>query len=132
MVSGVVTLIGAVITARVSIYLAQKSVTAQAEQKSKELTAQADLKLKELTAQAEAMRQTQLTEIVRKRIETYPAFYEILAVYGRNWEIEGKSRNQEWAASFLKALIENNARNGAFFSQGSIFGMVLCVLIWRS
>jgi hypothetical protein len=99
LVSGVVaafvSLIGAVITARVSFLVAKKTVTGQAE----------------------AMRQAQLTEIVRKRIETYPAFYEIIAKYGRNWEINGESHNQEWAEKFLKELIDNNAKNGVFFSE---------------
>jgi hypothetical protein len=65
----------------------------------------------------EGLRQAQLTEILKKRIETYPAFYELLAVFGRNWDIKGKRRDHAWASSFLKALVENNAKNGAFFSE---------------
>jgi hypothetical protein len=70
-----------------------------------------------LRAEQEATRQEQLTEILRKRIDTYPALYEIIAVYGRNWEIEGKLFDRDWAEAFLTALIDNNARNGAFFSN---------------
>jgi hypothetical protein len=65
----------------------------------------------------EALRQAQLSEILRKRIDVYPSLYEIISVFGRNWEIEGKARDQAWAKAFLKALIDNNAKNGAFFSE---------------
>jgi len=104
--------------------LKKDELEAQAKVKKDELEAQAKVKKDELEAAAarlrveqEAMRQTQLTEIVKKRIETYPALYEIISVYGRNWEIEGKARDHAWVSSFLMALIENNAKQGAFFSQ---------------
>lgn len=106
------------------VELKSKELESQAQLKSRELEAQADLKTRELEAFAsrlraeqEALQQEQLTEILKKRIETYPTLYEIISLYGRNWEIEGKRRDHEWAKSFLKALIDNNAKNGALFSE---------------
>jgi hypothetical protein len=100
--------------------LKEKDLVAQADLQKEGLIAQAELKLSELRAQAESMRQTQVTEIIKKRIDTYPLLYEIISVYGRNWEIAGKVRDRECASSFLNALIENNAKNGAFFSQNRL------------
>jgi hypothetical protein len=123
----VAALIAAVVSAvglLVSLEVGRRTIDTQVKLKSQELQAQADLKLKELESLAaklrveqEGLRQAQLTEILKKRIETYPALYEILAVYGRNWEIEGKRHDHAWARAFLRVLIENNAKNGAFFSQ---------------
>lgn len=131
LIAGVVATIGVI----VSIYIARHQVDVQVRLKTQELEAQAQLKSQELEAQGnlkarelqvlasqlraeqESVRQEQLTEILRKRIETYPVLYEIITVYGRNWEIEGKSFDHRWARSFLKALIDNNAKNGAFFSK---------------
>ena len=81
--------------------------------RTRELAASID----RLAAEQETVRQEQLTEILRKRIETYPALWEIITIYGRNWEIEGKPCDQAWAKTFLKALIDNNAKHGAFFSN---------------
>ena len=96
----------------------------QVQLKTRELDTQAKLKGMELDSLAsklradwEAVRQQQLTEVLRKRIDTYPALYEIISVYGRNWEIERKPFDVDWSRAFLKALIENNAKNGAFFSN---------------
>jgi hypothetical protein len=80
------------------------------DEETKRLSAQ-------LRAQEEAMRQTQLTEIIKKRIETYPAFYEIISIYGRNWELEGKPWDHAWVSLFLRALLDNNAKNGVFFTE---------------
>jgi len=108
----------------VQAMLKKDELEVQAMLKKDELEAQAMLKKDELEAAAarlwveqETMRQTQLTEIVKKRIETYPALYEIISVYGHNWEIVGKAREYAWVTSFLMALIENDAKHGAFFSQ---------------
>jgi hypothetical protein len=98
------------------------------KQKAQELEKQLELRVQELQfttihlrdelqAREAAVRQEQLTEILKKRIETYPALYEIISIYGRNWQIEGKPYNQAWVDEFLKALIYNNAKNGAFFSD---------------
>jgi hypothetical protein len=69
-----------------------------------------------LRSEQEGARQIQLTEVLKKRIETYPALYEVLMVYGRNWELEGKPRDHAWADAFLRALLDVNAKTGAFFS----------------
>jgi hypothetical protein len=108
--------------------LKHDELDAQAKLKHDELDAQAKLKHDELDKQGEALsarlrldqeglRQAQLTEILKKRNDTYPIFYQIISVYGRNWEIHGKGRDSAWATSFLNALIDNNASNGAFFSD---------------
>jgi hypothetical protein len=109
---------------RRQLQAAARQLDVQVKLKIKELDEQARLKRKELEADAtrlraesEVARQQQLTEVLKKRIETYRALYEIVSVYGRNWQIEGKPRDQAWAAAFLKALIHNNATNGAFFSR---------------
>lgn len=69
-----------------------------------------------LRSEQEGARQLQLAEVLKKRIETYPALYEVLMVYGRNWELEGKPRDHAWADAFLRALLDVNAKTGAFFS----------------
>ena len=108
--------------------LRQAELNTQAELKQAELNTQAELRQAELVKQGEALsarlrldqeglRQAQLTEILKKRNDTYPILYQIISVYGRNWEIQGKVHDSAWATSFLNALIDNNASNGAFFSD---------------
>jgi hypothetical protein len=127
-ISGGISLLVGVVTAGVSIIVArQNAVSAstlktrelltQVELKTRELSDQAEQKLRELRSHSESMRQAQMTDIVRKRIETYPKLYEIISIYGRNWELEGKVRDRAWASAFLMELINNNAVNGAFFSN---------------
>jgi hypothetical protein len=84
----------------------------ETDARTRELTAS----IKRLELEKESLRQQQLTEILRKRVETYPALWEIICVYGRNWETEGKPWDRVWARAFLKALLDNNAKNGVFFS----------------
>jgi hypothetical protein len=138
--------LAAVISSIVSYLIASRTIKAQADLKVAELNTQAALKAQELESQArikaqeldtqarlkareleslaaklrmeeEGLRQAQLTEILKKKIETYPALYKLISIYGRNWGIEAKPRDHAWASAFLKALVENNAKNGAFFSQ---------------
>lgn len=127
-VSGIVAVFVSAISTLASFTIARRQLTAEAENKSKDLNVQTKLKIEEINSQAdlkkleislesEIMRQAQMLEVVKKRIETYPKLYEIISVYGRNWEIEGKPRDLIWASSFLKALIEHNAVSGAFFSD---------------
>ena len=113
-----------IVTTRRELSLKYTALETQVKLKTQELEAQANLKARDLEALAsqlrteqEAVRQQQLTEILKKKIETYPALYEIIAKYGRNWEIHGKPFDQEWAKQFLVALLEINAHNGVFFSQ---------------
>jgi DNA-binding Lrp family transcriptional regulator len=71
----------------------------------------------ELQQRFEIARQEQVVEIVKKRAETYPAFYGVLAKYGRGWTLRGGIRDHAWASVFLDALLENNEKNGVFFSK---------------
>jgi hypothetical protein len=142
LISAIVSAIGSIVSYRI----ARRTIKAQADLKITELNHQAVLKAQELDTQTrikaqeldtqarlkareleslaaklrvdeEGLRQAQMTEILKKRIETYPALYELISVFGRNWGIEGKPRDRAWASLFLKALVENNAKNGAFFSD---------------
>jgi hypothetical protein len=138
-IAAVASIIVAIISALISWHVSRQQHKVQRQIKDLDLTAQAKLKREELDEQAirkreeldeqakalaarlrmdqEGLRQVQLTEVLKKRIDTYPALYQIITVYGRNWEIQDKVRDSAWATLFLNALIDNNAGNGAFFSE---------------
>lgn len=63
------------------------------------------------------LEQSQLREVILKRIEIYPKLWRIPIHYETNWSIEGKPKNREWAAAFLSELNEFNLDGGLFFSQ---------------
>lgn len=73
--------------------------------------------LKKLDLDFESLRQTQLKDILAKRMEAYPKLWSVMLTYDLNWQIEGKVMDQEWAKQFLIKLNECNAEYGVFFSQ---------------
>jgi hypothetical protein len=63
------------------------------------------------------LEQTQLKEVLLRRLDAYARLWQLLLSYGRNWEIEGKQRDAGWAKEFLQRLNACNAEWGVFFSQ---------------
>jgi hypothetical protein len=53
-----------------------------------------------LKAKVVELEQLQLKEVLAKRMEAYPKLWQVLLTYGRNWIIEGKARNADWAREF--------------------------------
>jgi uncharacterized FlgJ-related protein len=70
-----------------------------------------------LQAEAEALRQTLMRDVLARRMQAYAALWRVFISYERNWLIEEKALNEEWATSFLIALNACNAEHGVFFSQ---------------
>jgi hypothetical protein len=73
--------------------------------------------LQKLDLDFESLRQSQLREILTKRMAAYPALWSIMLTYDLNWQIEGKELDKEWAREFLAKLNKCNADYGVFFSQ---------------
>lgn len=63
------------------------------------------------------LEQTQLQEVLHRRLDGYSALWRILFTYGRNWILEGKVRDVNWAQEFLSTLNACNADWGVFFSE---------------
>ena len=85
--------IAALVGVFVSFFVARARIRTEVMLKTQELDAQVDFKAQEietqiktgvdrLRAELEAAKQQQLTEIVKKRIETYPALYKIISIPG--------------------------------------------------
>ena len=72
---------------------------------------------KNIESEFEKLKQMQLSEIIKKRLEVYPMLWEVLITYGTEWFFEGKQYNYEWAKNYLNALNACNKRCGVFFSQ---------------
>jgi hypothetical protein len=111
-ISGIIALIGVI----ASLAVARQQSALQ----DKELALKAK-EIENLTqrfeAEFESLRQTQLTEVLRKRIDTYPKLWKVLITYTTNWGIAQNPRNLEWVKSFLAALNECNVETGIFFSE---------------
>jgi len=72
---------------------------------------------KNIELHLESLKQNQLSEIVKKRIEVYPKLWKIIITYGTEWVFEEKEYNIEWAKNYLNELREYNKEYGVFFSQ---------------
>jgi hypothetical protein len=72
---------------------------------------------RQIKAELDELRQTQLTEIVKRRIEVYPQIWSVILNYVINWQLEKKTRDKIWAKDFLSDLNKCNAENGIFFSE---------------
>ena len=139
-ISSIVGLVVALLTTRWQARLKLEELDDQARLKLKELDDQARLKLKELDgiverfninliARMETARQEQMTEILKKRAETYPKLYEITAKYGRGWELRGKPRNLQWCDDFLEGFINQQRRKMVRSSaKKSTVGMVFSAI----
>ena len=71
----------------------------------------------QLKSEFESLRQSQFTEILKKRIEVYPKVWDIVLTYTINWNIEQKEHNRKWVSEFLSAINECHAEIGVYFSQ---------------
>lgn len=73
--------------------------------------------LQKLELDFESLRQTQLRDILAKRMEAYPKLWSVILTYDLNWQLERKVIDKEWAKEFLTKLNQCNADYGVFFSQ---------------
>lgn len=71
----------------------------------------------EIENQLTVLQQTQLRDIIVKRIETYPKLWQTVQSYWQHWRFEDKELDLDWANSFLKALYNCSEQYGVFFSQ---------------
>jgi hypothetical protein len=112
LISGIIAVLGviaSIVTARWEISLRSKEL----DIKTKELESAA----KAIESEIESLRQTQFTEILRKRIETYPKLWALLLKYNRHWKMSKRPRDANWAKEQLSALNDINGEIGIFFSQ---------------
>jgi hypothetical protein len=70
-----------------------------------------------LQAEAEALRQTLMRDVLAKRMAAYAELWRVFITYERNWLLEQKSFDQQWASAFLLELNLCNANHGVFFSE---------------
>ncbi len=112
LISGAIAILGvfvSLITSRWQIGLQKKEL----DLKTREL----DSAAKQLQSELESLRQTQFTEILKKRLDVYPTVWTSVIKYTLNWKTQNKPRDHEWVEGFLKQLNICNAEGGVFFSQ---------------
>lgn len=106
-ITGLGVIIAAIVAGVVSWLVAGKTARAQVNTKMEELT------------------QTQLRDILAKRIEVYPTLWSIAQTLLSDWEREHKLSNPDWkpdldwARNLLQKLIEWHKVNGVFLSEES-------------
>ena len=72
---------------------------------------------KRLIAETDALRQNLMRDILAKRMLAYAELWKVFITYERNWVLEQKEFDLEWANTFLRKLNACNAEHGVFFSQ---------------
>lgn len=70
-----------------------------------------------LQADAEALRQTLMRDVLAKRMAAYAEMWRVFITYERNWLLEAKPLDLNWARTFLLELNACNANHGVFFSE---------------
>jgi hypothetical protein len=73
----------------------------------------------QVKAQVDQYTQTQFGGILAKRIEVYPALWQILMTSLSDRRRKGLAVDRGWAEQLLHGLIEWHARNGIFLTQRS-------------
>ena len=63
------------------------------------------------------VQQTQLKDVLAKRIQLYPKLWRIHIHYETNWANEDKLKTREWAEKYVFALNRFNLVGGVFFSE---------------
>jgi hypothetical protein len=116
LISGGVALVVGVLTVLVTQGNTRRQLAIEADKRDIEAGKLTQAR-EDLEARVEALRQSQIIEIVKKRIDTYPYLYRVIADYGRNWKLRGKLYDNDWASRFLEELITCNAKYGVFFSD---------------
>jgi hypothetical protein len=105
------------LTAKTELVFTRKQLEAETRRAESEIRAQLRATEADIYTRFKELEQSQLTELVKKRLEAYPQLYEIIARYGRNWQLLGKAFDLAWASQFLNELVECNARIGVYFSD---------------
>ncbi len=73
--------------------------------------------LRKIEVEIESLKQTELRDILAKRLEAYPKLWFLLQTYVSNWIIDGKPMDKNWATDFLSKLNACHAEFGVLFSQ---------------
>jgi hypothetical protein len=81
--------------------------------------AQIRVKMRELDNRIESLRQDQLRDVLRARIDTYPTLWDHLVAHTVNWPYRKSKRDRKWAIEFIGAIDAWNAANGVFLSEAS-------------
>lgn len=76
----------------------------------------------ELLNAIENLRQSQLSQVLSKRVEVYPELWKVIIQFETNWTIEKKKKDGQWALDYLTALSSFNLNHGVFISQ-DLYGM---------
>ncbi len=113
LISGAIAILGvfaSLISARWQIGLQKKEL----DLKAREL----DTATKQLHSELENLRQTQFTEILKKRLDVYPMVWASVIKYTLHWKRDKNNpRDLEWVKEFLEQLTICNSEAGVFFSQ---------------
>jgi hypothetical protein len=113
---GLVSVIASYIIAKSQSSLKAREI----ELKAKEIEESA----KRLINEMESLKQSQLTSVLQKRLETYPKLWAVLVEYCINRKMLRIPRDGSWAKEFLRALNDCNAEIGIFFSQSVYYNFV--------
>ncbi len=115
-IAGVVSLVASFLGATITLL--------NIKEKMKSQQTQMDLKKqeieniqKELSIEIEGLRQSLFSQVLTKRLESYPKLWEINIKYETNWVIEDKPKTGAWALEYLSSLNEFNLKHGLFISQ---------------
>jgi hypothetical protein len=71
----------------------------------------------QLRSKMSELEQTQLKDVLTKRMDAYPKLWCIVQTYVSNWNLTKKPRDAAWASNFLSQLNACHAEYGVFFSQ---------------
>lgn len=116
-------MLAAIIAAAVSALAAALTLLA-ARWQTRSRMLELDLKKSELEkagakleAEVEALRQTVMRDVLEKRMAAYAELWRVFITHERNWLLEEKAFDKQWALDFLAALNACNADHGVFFSE---------------
>ncbi len=115
-IAGIVSLIASILGAVVTLLSIKKKLDAQKTEmdlKKQEI----ENVQKELSVDIEALRQSLFSQVLSKRLESYPKLWEINIRYETNWVLENKRKDGAWASEYLISLNEFNLKHGLFISQ---------------
>lgn len=71
----------------------------------------------DISRQMSVLKQEQLRDVLKKRLDTYPRLWRAIQRYWQHWCYDNRPLDNEWANSFLKELYECSEQCGAFFSE---------------
>ncbi len=61
--------------------------------------------------------QSQMRDILAKRLEAYPRLWSVVQTHVSDWRIEKKTVDKSWASSLLSKLMQCHSEFGVLFSE---------------